>query len=82
MQSSLISFGAGTGGDFSQGHGDDNLPTLLLGHGNGSVNTGKHLKLNSATPIANLWSAMAFHAGVPVSDDKWGLYGTSRLDLT
>lgn len=80
-QSSLISFGAGTGGDFSEAHGDNNLPTLLMGHGNGSVSSGRHLKLNNVTPIANLWSAMAYHSGVPVMGDKWGQYGTGRLDL-
>lgn len=81
-QQSLISFGAGTGGNFSQSHGDSNLPTLLMGHANGAVKTGRHLQLPSATPIANLWSAMAHHAGAPVPDDKWGQYGTGRLDLS
>lgn len=81
-QNSLISFGAGSGGDNSQSHGDDNLPTLLMGHGGGSVTTGRHLKLNNATPIANLWSAMAYHAGAPVNNNNWGQFGTGRLDLT
>ncbi len=82
LQSSLISFGAGTGGNNSQAHGDDNLPTLLIGHANGTVQTGRHLKLSSATPIANLWSAMAYHAGVAVPNDRWGDYGTGRIDLS
>jgi len=82
MQNSLISFGAGTGGDFTQAHGDDNLPTLLMGHANGAVETGRHLKLSDTTPIANLWAAMAHHAGAPVPNDRWGEYGTGRLDLT
>ena len=82
MDKSLISFGAGTGGNFSQSHGDSNLPTLLIGHSNGAVRSGRHLQLSNATPIANLWSAMAYHAGVPVSGDKWGTYGTGRLNLT
>ena len=82
MQKSLVTYGAGTGGNFSQSHGDYNLPTLLIGHGNGAVRTGRHIQLGSATPIANLWSALAYHAGVPVQDDRWGQYGTGRLDLT
>lgn len=80
-QSSLISFGAGTGGDFSQAHGDNNLPTLLMGHGNGSVTSGRHLMLNNVTPLANLWATMANNAGVPVNNNSWGQYGTGLIDL-
>ncbi len=82
MQSSLISFGAGSGGDNSQGHGDVNFGTLLIGHGNGAVRSGRHLRTSNPKPIANLWATMANAAGVPVANHRWGDFGTGLLDLT
>jgi len=82
VDSSLVSFGAGTGGSFSQAHGDNNLPTILMGHANGAVRSGRHIRLGSPTPLANLWSAMANAAGVPVQGNRWGTYGTGRLNLS
>lgn len=82
MGSSLITFGAGSGGNESEGHGDEELPTLLIGQGNGAVTSGRHIALPRSTPIANLWATMANHAGAPVNNHRWGDFGTGLIDLS
>jgi len=55
LDNSLISYGSGVGdGDR---HNHDNLPTLLVGKGGGTVATGQHIRVNRV-PINNLWMAM------------------------
>ena len=76
LDNSLIAYGSGN----SDGnrHNHDNLPTILLGKGGGSINTGRHIDAKSV-PLNNLWLSMLDHAGV--QDDKLG-DSTGKLSLT
>jgi hypothetical protein len=56
LDHSLILYGAGISD--SNRHTHDNLPVLLVGKGNGSVKTGRHLDLGKNTPVTNLLLAM------------------------
>jgi hypothetical protein len=62
LDNSLIAYGSGNSD--GQRHNHDNLPTLLIGRGGGSVRGGRHLQFPENTPITNLWLAMLEHAGV------------------
>jgi hypothetical protein len=52
----LILYGAGISD--SNRHTHDKLPILLVGKGNGSVRTGRHVDLGKHTPVTNLLLAM------------------------
>ena len=61
LDNCMIAYGSANGdGDR---HNHDNLPTLLLGKGGGSITTGRHLKFDKDTPIANLWLSMLDRMG-------------------
>ncbi len=47
-------------------HAHDNLPVILAGHGGGSLNPGRHVKLGENTPMTNLYVGMLNVMGVPV----------------
>jgi hypothetical protein len=64
LDNSLIAFGSGNSD--GQRHNHDDLPTLLLGGGGGTVKGGRHLEFKD-TPNTNLWLAMLEHAGA-----AWG----------
>ena len=68
LDSCMIAYGSGN----SDGnrHNHDNLPTLLIGQGGGTVKTGRHVTYARNTPIANLWIEMMERMGVKV--DKFG----------
>jgi hypothetical protein len=76
LDNSLICYGGG----ISDGnrHNHDVLPTVLLGKGGGTINTGRHMDAKGV-PINNLWLSMLDHAGA--SDDKLG-DSTGKLKLT
>ena len=46
-------------------HSHDNLPILLAGRGGGTLQAGRHLKLNRETPMTNLYLSMLEKMGVP-----------------
>jgi hypothetical protein len=67
LDNSLIAYGSGVSdGDR---HNHDNLPTLLVGRGGGTVSSGAHVRLNRV-PINNLWLAMADRMNV--RPDRFG----------
>ena len=63
LDNSLIAYGCGN----SDGnrHNHDNLPTLLLGKGGGTVNPGRHQSFEGA-PVTNLWLSMLDRVGAKV----------------
>ena len=63
LDSSMIVYGAGIGdGDR---HNHDDLPILLLGSGNGTIEGGRHVRYAKGTPLMNLYMAMFEKAGCP-----------------
>jgi hypothetical protein len=52
----MVLYGAGIAD--SNRHTHDNLPVLLVGKGNGSLKTGRHIDYGKDTPVANLLLAM------------------------
>ncbi len=50
----------------SNRHTHDNLPTVLVGGGNGMVRGGRHLRFAEGTPMSNLLLRMADGLGVPM----------------
>ena len=56
------------GSELSDGdrHNNENLPILLAGHGGGSIDTGRHLKVAEETPMCNLFMSMLDRIGAPV----------------
>jgi Protein of unknown function (DUF1552) len=75
LDNSLIAYGCGN----SDGnrHNHDNLPTLLLGKGGGTVNPGRHQSFEGS-PVTNLWLSMLDRVGAPL--DRLG-DSTGRLAL-
>lgn len=64
LDNSLIVYGSGlSDGDR---HNNENLPVLLAGHGGGSVDTGRHLRVPTETPMCNLFMSMLDRFGTPV----------------
>jgi hypothetical protein len=57
----LILYGAGIAD--SNRHTHDRLPALLVGKGNGSVKSGRHIDCGKDTPVTNLLLAMLNRAG-------------------
>ena len=47
-------------------HNNENLPILLAGGGGGSLRTGRHVRYEQETPMANLLLSMLHRIGVPV----------------
>jgi hypothetical protein len=56
LDHSLILYGAGIAD--SNRHTHEKLPVLVVGKGNGSVRTGRHIDLGKHTPVTNLLLAM------------------------
>lgn len=57
-------------------HDHDDLPVLLAGGGNGSVNGGRHVRYPAGTPLCNLYLSLLDRAGVRA--DRFG-DSTGRL---
>ncbi|KAA5546164.1 DUF1552 domain-containing protein [Roseiconus nitratireducens] len=47
-------------------HNNENLPVLLAGHGGGSLDMGRHVRVRSETPMCNLFLSMLDRFGTPV----------------
>ncbi len=62
LDHSLILYGAGIAD--SNRHTHEKLPIVLVGKGNGSVKTGRHIDLGKDTPVTNLLLAMLDRVGV------------------
>lgn len=62
LDHSLILYGAGIAD--SNRHTHEKLPIVLVGKGNGSVKTGRHIDLGKDTPVTNLLLAILDRVGV------------------
>jgi len=45
-------------------HSYEQLPLIIAGSGGGAFKTGRHLKADEGTPLANLWLSLADNMGV------------------
>lgn len=50
------------------GHYRHDLPVLLVGHGNGTITPGRHLRYQDKTPLTNLWVEMLNAMGVETQE--------------
>jgi len=75
LDHSLIVYGSAIG-DGDQ-HNHDDLPLLLLGGGNGTVDSGRHVRIAGETPVNNLYLSLLDRMGVEV--ESFG-DSTGRLD--
>jgi hypothetical protein len=68
LDHSMIVYGSGN----SDGnrHNHDNLPILVAGKANGTINPGRHIRVARETPVNNLWVSML---------DRMGVNGVERL---
>jgi len=66
LDHSLVLYGSGMGN--SQDHNHSELPIVLAGGASGRVAGGKHIRMDSGTPIANLLVTMLDKLNVPVDD--------------
>ncbi len=62
LHNSMVLFGSGLSDPNRHRH--NNLPIVLAGHGGGTLNPGRHVKLNGDTPLANLYLHMLEKMGV------------------
>jgi hypothetical protein len=67
----------GSGISDGNAHSHDDLPILLAGNANGTIKTGRHLRLPTETPLTNLYVSMLERIGAKV--DGVG-DSTGRLD--
>ena len=58
------SFVLGSGLGNGARHSYEQLPVIVAGSGGGAFETGRHLKADKGTPLANLWLSMADNMGV------------------
>jgi hypothetical protein len=60
----MIAYGAG----ISDGnrHNKENLPVLIAGRGNGTIDPGRHVRYEQETPMTNLFLSMLDRMGAPV----------------
>jgi len=58
----MIVYGSGISDGNSHSH--DNLPILLAGKANGTIKTGRHIRLPNETPLTNLYVSMLHQMGV------------------
>ena len=64
LDNSKICYGSGlSDGDR---HNNENLPVILAGHGGGSIDSGRHLRVTDETPMCNLFMSMLNRFGTPV----------------
>ncbi len=64
LDHAMIVYGSGIGD--GNRHNHDDLPILLAGRGGGSIQTGRHIKLDAQTPLNNLYLSMLERMDVPV----------------
>ena len=58
------SFVLGSGLGNGARHSYEQLPLIIAGSGGGAFQTGRHLKADEGTPLANLWLSLADNMGV------------------
>ena len=77
LDSCMMVYGSG----ISDGnkHNHDDLPILLIGHGGGTIRSGRHLVYPKETPLANLYLSLLDRLGVPT--EKLGDSNGKLLDL-
>jgi hypothetical protein len=63
LDRSMIVYGSGLGD--GNRHNHDDLPVLLVGKGNGTIKTGRHVKYSNHTPLNNLFLSMLDRMGAP-----------------
>jgi len=56
LDNSMIVYGSGIAD--GNAHNHDNLPILLFGKGGGTIKTGRHIRYDKETPLANLYLSM------------------------
>ncbi len=72
LDNSMICYGSG----ISDGnrHNNENLPVILAGGGNGTIETGRHIRFDTETPMCNLFMSMLerMDVDVPFVGDSTG----------
>jgi len=63
LDNCMIAFGSGNAD--SNSHRHENVPTLLVGKGGGTIRTGQYMVYPRETPLTNLWLAMLERFGAP-----------------
>jgi hypothetical protein len=63
LDNCMIVYGGAIGD--GNAHNHDNLPILLAGRGGGTLQPGRHLRLERETPMTNLYLSMLDRLGVP-----------------
>jgi len=76
LDHSMVLYGCGIAD--SNRHTHERLPAVVMGHGDGSLQSGRHLTLKDDTPIANLYLAMMGRMGV--EQERFG-DSTGRLEI-
>ena len=75
LDSLMLVFGSG----LSDGnrHLHTNLPTLLIGRGDGSISPGRHIAMPKGTPVSNLWLSLLtrMRLDLPSFGDSSGTIG-------
>jgi hypothetical protein len=58
-------------------HNNENLPIVLAGGGGGTLDTGRHVRYSTETPMCNLFMSMLDRVGasVPFVGDSTGQLG-------
>jgi hypothetical protein len=74
LDSSMIVYGSGISD--GNAHNHDNLPILLAGRANGTLQPGRHIRYPKETPLMNLYLSMLDRMGAPA--DSFG-DSTGRL---
>ena len=74
LENSMIVYGSAISD--ANRHRHDDLPVLVAGRGKGTIETGRHWKLDSETPMANLFLSMMDRMGV--DEQRFG-DSTARL---
>ena len=64
LDHSMIVYGSGISD--GNAHAHDNLPILLAGKANGTIKTGRHVRMPRETPLTNLYVSMLDRMGVQV----------------
>lgn len=64
LDHSMIVYGSG----LSDGnrHNNENLPVIVAGHGSGTIDAGRHIRVPEETPMCNLYMSMLDRFGTPV----------------
>lgn len=75
LDNTMIVFGSGLGD--GNRHRHDELPIVLAGRGSGTIQTGRHIRLNRETPLNNLFLSMLHRMNVDTPS-----FGDSTGELT